>query len=297
MEDNLKGKTLNNLYNQYTNSKISKSKFEASIFRFYLLNQHKTPLSQWKRDEYEDFISWFYTRIQKATEKYTDTGFSFEAYMNKFLLISSKEYKIRKIRGSVTEYSTWSAQLPDLYVNEQMPEYLSDNYNSKEYELSEIISRKAGRKDNRRILALIIKCYSFISDDFIDKIAPKIEIHKSELKHMIDKIHIIRQKNDDEIYLLKEKISCQYYKNLVTEKKLSTAGKNTALHAKLKKQLETGIKKLAKLRDQYNNKRKDASNSQVAEVIGIQKGSVDSSLYKLKEKFVQLAADKEPVPK
>ena len=273
---------LNAIYEQYINKAISRCKLEGSIYNYYLFNQEKTCLSHWKTDEYEDFVSWFYPRLRESIDKYVDIGYSFEAFLNKVFFIASKEYKVLTVTGNVTEYSTWCARIPDLYVYEESPEYHFDN---REEIITNLICDKKAKKNSRRILALLVKCYNYISDDFIDKVAPMIEIEKEELKSMMDNIRRIRQKKDDEIYYLKERMFCQFYRCKVYEKKLSLMKENTVIHNKINRQLVNARRRLDKLRDRLSLVRKDATNSQVAEAIGIQKGTVDSCLFKLKEKF------------
>lgn len=271
----MKKLTLNELYNQFNDRVINRSTFESSIFNYYLNNQGKTYLSYWKPDEYEDFVSWFYPRLRKAIDKYYDKGSTFEYFMNKYFLIASKEYKVRTITGNITEYSAWSARIPDLYVHEEQPEY----------NITKIIQNKGKRKNSRRLLALIIKCYNYISDDFIEKAAPILEMKEEELKEMIDKMRKLRQKNDDDLYFMKERQHCQFYRCIVLEKKLLLTKENTTTYDRLKNQLKNARIKLEKMRERLNLVRKDATNSQVAKVIGVCKGSVDSSLHKLKEKY------------
>jgi len=283
----MKQYTLNELYSQYAAGKIKRTEFEGNIFRYFLCNQDKTCLCHWKRDEYEDYISWFYQRLQKAIDSYHDIGSSFEAFMSRFLLISSREYRVRITTNNVTEYSAWSARVPELYAREEHPYYLHEN---NENILPKLINKQNGRKDTKRILALILKCYYYVSDDFIDKIAPKIEIDGKELKDMIDRIRELRQKKDDEIYRMKERIYCQYYRCFVYERRLSLIQENTTAYGKLKLRLEKARQRLEKMRKRITLIRMEATNRQVAEVIGVKKGTVDASLHSLKIKLDTLAS-------
>jgi FixJ family two-component response regulator len=57
----------------------------------------------------------------------------------------------------------------------------------------------------------------------------------------------------------------------------------------MKLRLEKARLRLEKMRKRLSKIRTDATNKQVAEVIGIKKGTVDASLYKLKAKLVSVA--------
>ena len=274
--------TLNELYSNYNTGVLKHAKFEGLIYNYLVLNQDKTCISHWKRDEYEDFISWFYPRMKLAISSYQETGSSFEAYMNKYLLISAKEYHVRTTTNSVIEYSAWSARVPEMYANEESPVYL---HNNAEEAITRLIIDKKGRKNTRRMLALILKCYYFISDNFAQRIAPMIGVNYRELSEMLGKIRKIREKKDDEIYLLKERIYCQYYRCIVYEKRLSLTAENSTAYNKLKIRHEKARARLERMRRRMASIRTEATNKQIGEVIGITKGTVDACLHRLKTKW------------
>jgi hypothetical protein len=149
---------LNDLHSQYIDGKLRRPEFEGLLYSYFFSNQEKTCLSHWKRDEYEDYISWFYQRLKKAIDSYRDIGSSFESYMGKFILISSREYRVRVSTGNITEYSTWSARVSELYAREEPPSYINESSGI----LSKLIDGQNGRKNTRRILALILKCYYYV---------------------------------------------------------------------------------------------------------------------------------------
>jgi len=278
--------TLNKLYFEYLTGDLLRGDFEGLVYTHLFNNQEKTCLSHWKSDEYEDFISWFYPRLRKSIDLYQETGNSFEAFLAKYILISSKEYQARTVSNAITEYSTWNARIPEMYVHEEPPAY---THRHAEHIISQLITSRKGRKNSKRVLALVIKCYYFVSEDFAEKIAKAIEINPKELIDMLDRIREIRRKKDDEIYFLKERIYRQFYRCAIYDKKLSLARYNTAAHEKTKLRLEKAKERLEKMRKRMINKRMEATNKQVAEVIGIKKGTVDSSLHQLKSRWDEMA--------
>jgi hypothetical protein len=284
----MKQSVINKLYSNYLKGGISREVFEGNIYDFLTYNQEKTCLSHWQRDEYEDFISWFYPRLHKATDSYVDIGASFEAYINKYILISSKEYCININLKKITEYSTWSARVPDLYVYEEPPNYSYENAGAQE-KINCLITERGGRKNTKRLLALILKCYYFISDDFLDSIAPKIGIDKKELALMMKKIREARQERDDRIYIMKERLYCQYYRCLVYEKRLTLAKDDVHVSDSLKIKAEKSRQRLESMRKRLLAIRVEATNKQVAQIIGVKKGTVDSSLHTLKIKWKEMS--------
>ncbi|MCL2809625.1 MAG: hypothetical protein FWD24_06125 [Treponema sp.] len=278
-------KTLNNLFNGYFTGTLERGELEGLVYQYLIHNQEKTCLNHWKHDDYEDFISWFYPRLRLAIESYNDTGSSFEAFFTKFIHISAKEYNVRSVINNVTEYCAWSARVPEMYVHEEPPVYKVNEINKV---FTNLVIEK-GRKNTRRILALILKCYYYVSDDFAEKIAPLIGMEIDELKNMLERIKKIRQEKDDNYYYFKERIYRQFYKCIIYEKRLTIVKENTTAYNKLKTKMEKARITLERMRKRLSFIRMEATNKQIAEVIGTSKGTVDASLSRLKIKWEKLA--------
>jgi len=277
---------LNNLYSDYIIGDLGRKKFEGLLYMHLINNQEKTCLCHWKSEDYTDFLSWFYPRMRRSIDSYKEIGSSFEAFIYKYLLVSSREYRVKKTTRAVVEYSAWSAMVPEMYAREEPPPYI---HRTAEDIISQLIVDRNGRKDTKRILALILKCYYYISEDLAEKIAPLIGINKTLLIDMLSKMRNIRQKRDDDIYNLKERIYCQFYRCIIYDRKLSLLRENTSAYNKTKLQLEKARQRLEKMRCRMANIRIEATNRQIAEVIGTRKGTVDSSLYQLKTKWDVMA--------
>jgi len=280
--------TINDMYTGYLSGDITREALEGMIYNFYIYNQEKTCLCHWKRDDYEDYISWFYPRLKKAIDNYHDTGSSFEAFTGRYFLVSSKEYRGRNASNTITEYSAWRALIPDMYAHEEPPVYIHNNV---EYIINNLTIDKRGRKNTRRLLALVLKCYYYISDNFAEKIASKLDINKKELLEMLKKLRDIRQKKDDAIYLMKERINTQFIRCLIYEKKMLIVKENTNAFIRLSIKHKKARERLDRMRKRIKSVRTEATNKQIAQIIGISKGTVDASLYRLKTKW-QLMSEK-----
>jgi len=277
---------LDKLYSAYKKGELGRGEFEGLVYSYLVQNQDKTCISHWKHDEYEDFISWFYTRLQTAIDSYVDTGSSFDAFLARYLLVSSKEYHVRTITNSVIEYSAWSARIPEMYAHEEPPVYFNKEPNN---EMTRLLIDRSGRKSPRRVLALILKCYYYVSDDFAEKIAPMIGMSSGELTAKLNMVREIRQKKDDKIFQMKERIYRQFYRCIVYEKRLLLTKENTAAYEKLKRRSEKAKQRLDKMREQKAKIRTEATNREIAGVIGVSKGCVDASLCRLKTKWEKMA--------
>jgi predicted metal-dependent hydrolase len=275
-------KLLNELYSNYAQRLISRGELEGAVYQYLSKNRDKINLVNWTDDEYEDFLSWFYPRLHKAIDSYRDTGASFDSFINTIFNISAKGYRLKTITKAVTEYSAWSIQLPELYASEYTPDYSCES--TEENQLHEDTYIKI-RKNPKQLLALILKCYRYVSDDFIDRIARHAEIDREKIKELLEEVRVIREKRDNEIYLMKERIYSQYYRCIVYEKRLSFTTKDSNAYLKLKMRLEKARRRLEKMRKRMAKIRTDATNREIAQVIGISKGAVDAGLYRIKTRW------------
>jgi hypothetical protein len=280
--------SLNNFYSQYKNKTIGRDEFEGLIYQYLMKNQEKTNLAHWKHDEYEEFVSCFYLRLKKAIDAYTETGSTFDTFIANVFRKSAKEYSVKTVTKSIIENSAWSIHVPDmynLYAGEETPLY---SCGEDKQNIPQAVF-KNGRKNPKQILALILKCYNYVSDDFLERIASLTGLDFVQLKEMIEALRKKRIKRDDEIYHMKERIHCQYYRCIVYEKRLAALSENTTPYLKLEMQLKKARQRLKRMRARFSKVRTDASNREIAEVIGVTKGAVDSNLFNLKNKWEMTA--------
>ncbi len=182
---------LNELYSLFKENSLSRSGFESSVYQYFIKNQDKTTLRHWKKDIYEDFLSWYYPRLCKTIGSYCETDASFEVFVNMSLKLSAKEYYVNLTTKSIIEYSAWSAQVPDIYTREDSPSY---SYEEHEETASHFIDKSKKRKNTKQLLMLILKCYYYVTDDFIDRAAHHIGIDKDKLREMITQLRTTNER-------------------------------------------------------------------------------------------------------
>lgn len=280
----MKHHNLNTLYSKYKQGIFTRCEFEGFVYQYLANNQDKTRLNQWKFDEYEDFLSWFYQRLPKAIDAYQETIAPFDVYINSVMRTAAKEFRAKTVTKRIIEYSAWCAQVPEFYVQDEAPPFSTEDESS-EKTMVNMLSKQKIMDSPKQLLALILKCYYYISDDFVDRIAENTGLKKGKLSEMINKLRSLRQKKDDEVYFMKERMHCQYYRCIVYERWLSFIPENTTAHIRLKQRLDKARQRLEKMRKRIANIRTDATNRQVADVIGVSKGTIDSSLFRLKVKW------------
>jgi hypothetical protein len=268
-------KYLSDLYAMYINSKLSRKNLEGMIFRYLLQNYERFRLFKGNRDIWNDFLVSLYPRIVRAIDLYRDMGSSFDAYIASLVHGAAREYRCRESDRSMTEYICWKARAEDMAVAESEPEYAEKR-------------RRVYIPDDinpRQILFLLLKSYFFVSDEFVKRVAQTINMNVVVVQGIIDELRQLRSGKDAEIMALRERLHCQHYRCIAYQKRMNCTQKGTDYHEKLKDRYERARKRFYTMKKRLGGMRMSASNRQIAEVLGIPRGTVDSSLSAIKNRY------------
>jgi biotin operon repressor len=265
--------SLNGLFAQYAKGILGKRDFEGIIFKTIRGNSRYFFLFEGDEEENIDYLCWLYPRLSTAITNYKETGASFSAYICALVRRSVKEYLSRRIDHHITEYAAWTAQASDMEACESEPEYPE-----KKPEPKAVLNP-------RQILLLTLKSYYYVSDDFLDRIAPSIGMEKEQIKKMIADLRSQRTQREEEIQNLKERIHSQFYRCIAFEKRLNSAPPDSIYHERMQDRLGRARIRLATMRKRLAGIRTDATNQQIAEVLGISRGTVASGLFALRTRL------------
>jgi biotin operon repressor len=304
---------LNELYHQYVEGSLGRKEFEGIIFRIMLKNIQYFYFAEWDRDEYVDFLCWLYPRLSNAIDNYREKGYSFSTHIVALVRYSMKEYRSRQADHYITEFAAWTVHAADMEVHSREPEYSAEPSQKpasvlpgsarmqetpaakRPAEMAKIPPENTPVNNPRQILLLLLKSYYFVSDDFLERIAPAIGMETKKIKRMIEKLRDWRTHRDETIRFLQERIVRQFYRCIVFEKRLGTAPEGSARHERLAKNLKGARERLINMRKRLSGIRVDATNQQVADLLGITKGAVASNLYALRNRYARLDPE-EPKP-
>ena len=270
-----KTKSLNELYKDFSTGKIKKKEFITAIFNN--IREYKKLPQGWNLDDYNDYISWLYPRICSSIISYQETGSAFENYLNSMLKMSQKEFRSNQRKTNIEETAAWITQVTEFSVNEQEPVYneiIADQNN----EITKI-------RNKRQLLILILKCCAHVSIDFLEKVSPLLRIEYEELKRMINVLRKNQRKRNVYVSDLKEKINTQFFRCILYEKKLKDIPAESITAQKLRELLERGRKRLDNMRKRLENAHTGPSNIQIAKILGVSKGTIDSTMYNIKNKI------------
>ena len=268
---------LNSLLDDYLHGRINRKEMEGRLFMFIKNHPRRFSISMLRSDTRDDFISWLYPRLSRAIDRYADQGSCFDAYITAMVRLSAKEYSLRKKDHRIIEKTWWDAKAQEMAVMEEESEYLD--------------IKPAPKKvsNPRQVLMLLLKSYYYLSDDHLERIAPALGLGKEELFHMVDKLRVIRVQREEVINGLKERIYCQFYRFLSFERRMQAASYHSAHWFKMKRCLETARKRLDSMRKRLNTMRIEASNEQVAGIMGVKKGTIDSNLFEVRKNNIYKA--------
>ena len=266
--------SINDHYIRYTDGLLEKKEFEAIVFRAIQDDISRLRWHGWNREDYGDYISWLYPRISRAIDSYRETGASFETYIGAMVRMTAKEYRSRYMRNYISEYAAWTAQIPSMDICENAPEY------------DVCVAVEKGKpmavRNPRQLLILVLKCCSYVSVDFLEKISPTLGVEPEVLNNMISRLREQKVKREREIELMRERVNCQLFRCIFYEQTLQTISGDNAAARRMRERLERGRNRLIKMRKRLARMRLEPTNNQIAELLGIAKGTVDSALHTLK---------------
>ena len=269
--------SLNKLYADYTAGLLKKNDFEAAFFKYLQENVNQFRLPEWSREDCDDFISWLYLRLRQGITNYRETGASFETYIGAFAKLAVKEYRFRQIRDYIEESAAWVTQIPNMYACESEVEYCERISAEKEKPLK--------LKNPRQILILILKCCNYVSAELLEKVSLSLNISPELLHKMVGHLKEQRIKRDKDFTALCDLAGHQLYRCILFEQSLRAMTDFGMDLERVEKKLEKGRKRLKKTRRRIAHSRLEPTNSQIAELLGISKGTVDSALYNLKARW------------
>jgi len=306
-------KNVDKLYADYRHGFFSKRDFEGKLFEYIMKNPASVGVFGMSKNESRDLLCRLYPRISRAIEKYDEKKGGFSAYLNSIIHFGGKEEKVKYYKQRESEYMFFSeSALEEAACSEESFPYgveaakqigacgvkVKTSRQSLETQLKQRAApAKTGAQANhlpnkKQLLMMVLKLYYLADDNFISGAAEFLDISKEELEEKIEKLKHLRLEKDENAKRAQCRYYSQYYRCKVLEKKLAGTEKNTIEHSRVQRELEANRQRFIKYRDKYRALRREASNSEVAGVLGMSKGSVDSALCLAKRKCEKIIQER-----
>ena len=269
---------LDKAYQKYVSGDLGKRSFEELICEYVIENYHKVHLFDGNKDKCVDTLSAWYPRIHRVIDKYQDFGVGFENYILTNINWFVKECNSIEKYHRVTEHDYWETNLyNDMVVSDNCVSYLGDYLTHRKLSI--------GLFSPRQIHILLLKSHLHVDEDLVSCVAFFTNTAKEELIGMIERLKEIRHLHDEKIKTFQQCLIKQYHRKMLWSKKLQACTKNTDRYEILKGKLEAAQKRHEKMRSRFLNIKKSATSKQIAEVMGIPKGTVDTHIAKIKSKM------------
>lgn len=239
----------------------------------------------WDQDRCSDFFVFIHPRLKKLVDSFVFTGTPFEAYLNATLKPQMISF-IRKVRDKEIK--------EDLFCNMCASGSLDDDgsfyriYDTFSYEISEpsvpYRVRIGQARTRRRLFFLALSHADQLDDEAIANLSASTGYSIDYISRCCMAVKEKVQSKKDSLQEFKERKSSCYFQLLVIQKKIMDEPdpeKRIWLEEQVQR-LRYRIDRLAKLIAAKASCL--VSHQDLAQVLGISKGTLDSSLYYLKRK-------------
>ena len=266
-------KLLSKFYCSFKNGDLPRIELEGKVYQYLLNNFERYNVFDGNRDQWNEFLGWFYTRLSRSIDLYKDVGSSFDAYMTGLVYGAYKEFRSREAEHYITEYACWQAKAEEMSIHENEQEYASEQKH---------VCIPKGIKP-RQILLLLLKTYHYATEEFVEGTARAIGMDSETIWKMIDDLRRLCSEKEAEILDLRNRIHCQHYRCLVYQRKMNVSPLGSVYHERMKIRFERARKRFLRMKKRLGGMRVTASNRMIARVTGIPKGTVDTGLYALRK--------------
>ncbi len=264
-------KPLTALLERHAKGMLDRGALEGAIFTHIRDNPHRFRIGTWNEEDRLDYLCWLYPRLRRAIDAYHDTGADFDAYLASLVRWSSIEYRAVEADRRALEHACWVDRATNEAAEDE-PEYLEEE------------PTPPLVKNPRQVLMLALKCCLYVSDDFSVRLAKAIGMDVATLRSYFDELRRRMASRAERVRELETNAASQYYRCVAFEARLRAAPEGSAHRAEIEQRLTRGRIRLASMRARLSRASKDATNKEIAEVLGVPKGTVDSCLHAVKSK-------------
>lgn len=272
--DNLKGLSNRILLYQRTGEGYRELLKDASMI-VYRYPQKKYG---WTGDECSEFYLFFYRRLSRMFTRYHDMGKSFESY-----LYSVIKWQVRIfIKKNMEIKKRWKyAYRKEFWIPEEILQEECENDFTQFFELDGYGRIKKNIK-RRGYLLYILKYSSLATEKDIDRASRLTGYKKDRLEMLIERVRRSLQDKQDKLKILRTRRNKAFYKLKLLEEGLKNC-KDSGTIQYLENRMEKVKKTLLNAQGNISKIKLSPSNRELAEILGIPKGTADTSLHSLKK--------------
>lgn len=272
---------LSSIYRLFKAGVINARELENRVFN-YISESRNREFGLFFRNRCEriDFLGEFFPRLRRAIERYNSDWATFDAYIATTLRYAYREYRALAKRQQILQCVGFDESVREPETDAAAPETADGDEPQDEPQPDPF---RIGSPQHA--LIILLKSYYFVTDGLIAKAAPAIGLDADVLAGMVDRLHGLRLKKEEHRKRLANAVHCQYYRNLFYERRLAFQYKDTEAYDRFSMRLDRGRQRLERLRVRLRALRMEATNAEVAALLGIPKGTVDSRVSLIKSRL------------
>ena len=248
----------------------------------------------WEEDDCSDFFSYFYPKLPALIRRFTYQGKPFEAYLCTTLKWQLKTFAARKHLNAVksrvvseegfggveTLYSA-PVEAESLEIAESSPVYPEKIRRVFHIEPDGVIRNEVWRK---RILFLTMKGAFDLDAPTVDRVAGLTGYERNWLAGCAQELVARMATRHDRLHALCARRNHAYFRIYYLHERLSSPN-SPANRDNLLRILSNERKRLSRAIDDINRVPRTPTHHDIAEVLEVPKGSVDSALYYLRNQL------------
>jgi hypothetical protein len=273
------------MYQKMRAGRISKRELEEGVFQFIFKNLGRYRLWYRNKDDCVDFVCSTYPLISGAIDRYRNTGSSFDAYIATQLRFAQRRQADRRKKEEAFEEAYGNDWAREDEVREREETY--------EAGVSDGETAKGGLAKRQAVLALL-KSYYRAGDDLVRDVAKHSGVSVESLYDMIRRLREARAESEGRYRQARERAHGHYYRCLMYERKMRESERGSSGYRELERKLERARKAAERGRERISRMRVTATNLEIARVLGISKGAVDSALFTIRRKAAAQSAAAKP---
>ncbi len=234
-------------------------------------------------DDCGEFFLYVFPRIKKIPYAYTDNGMSFEKYFNTLLCLRLKTYLYKKMNGASLQESMSTVEFDEenMSITETNHTTNDDSYGRDVIDLNSNGLAKT-EFDKKLVLFLALKHARYINPLHVEKLCRITGFCEQWIETNVEDVKTRLARKVRRLTTFIERRNNIYRRIEILRRKQKYAG-SPEWKAEYGDRIKRLSRSLANLCDLVSRTSTLASNKVIAEVTGFPKGTVDSSMSRLKK--------------
>lgn len=239
-------------------------------------------------EEASEVLQVYKSRIRSILERGLDFNANQPAYLAICMRYLAKTYRREQQRQELREVvleSSWYSGVPFYDISaKSMPVAITENFQQEEFyqTIPPAVFYNQLKTEHRRILFLLIKCACELDDAMILEASIRMGLPYAWLLHLIHRARLIMEPQRLLKNQLQEKLNSTWVDLQILESRWVADEKTGKDVTKLLARLEAARKRYYRLLERRASMKLLLPNKEIAKILQVPKGSVDSGLYYFK---------------